>query len=180
MLTNKEIILGVTGSIAAYKAAEIASKLVQAKANVTAVMTGCAVKFVTPLTFQTLTRNRALVDMFDPDFEYNPKHIALADKADLLLIAPATANIIGKLAAGIADDLLTTLALSVKAPIMIAPAMNVNMFKNRIVQRNIASLKKEGFRFIEPEKGYLACGATGEGRLASIDTIIKAVTTALD
>lgn len=179
MLNNKEIILGVTGSIAAYKAAEIASKLVQLKANVTVVMTESAVKFITPLTFQTLTKNRALVAMFESDYEYNPKHIALADKTDLLLIAPATANIIGKMAAGLADDLLTTLALSVKAPIIIAPAMNVNMFKNKIVKKNMAFLKKERCRFIEAEKGYLACGTIGEGRLASIETIIKTVESTL-
>ncbi|MFH1226972.1 MAG: bifunctional phosphopantothenoylcysteine decarboxylase/phosphopantothenate--cysteine ligase CoaBC [Planctomycetota bacterium] len=180
MLKDKEIILGVTGSIAAYKAAEIASKLVQAKANVTVVMTESAARFVTPLTFQTISHNRVLVDMFDPEYEYNPRHISLANKADLLLIAPATANIIGKIASGIADDLLSTLAMSVKSPIMIAPAMNVNMYKNKIVQKNIAFLKKEGYKFIEPETGYLACGAAGQGRLAAIDAIIKKVTSILE
>ncbi|MFA5793811.1 MAG: bifunctional phosphopantothenoylcysteine decarboxylase/phosphopantothenate--cysteine ligase CoaBC [Candidatus Brocadiia bacterium] len=179
MLKEKEIILGVTGSIAAYKAAEIASKLVQSKANVTVVMTACATKFVTPLTFQSISRNRTLVDMFDLEYECSPKHIALADKADLLLIAPATANIIGKIASGIADDLLSTLAMSVKCPIMIAPAMNVNMYNNKLVQKNIAFLKKEGYKFIDPETGYLACGANGQGRLAAIETIIKKVTSIL-
>ncbi len=171
--------MGVTGSIAAYKAADIASKLVQAKARVTVVMTPSAARFVTPLTFQTISRNRVLTDMFEVGYDCDPKHIALAERADLVLIAPATANIIGKIAHGIADDLLSTLVMSATAPVVIAPAMNVNMYRNKIVRQNIASLRKSGYKFIEPEKGYLACGATGEGRLAATDIIIKTITSLL-
>ncbi|MBI4712348.1 MAG: bifunctional phosphopantothenoylcysteine decarboxylase/phosphopantothenate--cysteine ligase CoaBC [Planctomycetes bacterium] len=177
ILQSKEIIIGLTGSIAAYKTAEIASKLTQSGVRVTVVMTKSAAKFITPLTFQTITRNRVLTDLFDDEYVFDPQHIALADKADLLLIAPATANIIGKVANGIADDLLSTLAISMneRTPVVIAPAMNDKMYLNPVVQKNITSLKKFGYKFIEPAKGYLACGAEGKGRLASTDKIIETI-----
>lgn len=169
---GKEIGIGITGSIAAYKAAEIVSYLNQQGANITVVMTGAATKFVTPLTFQTLSHNKVITDLFADGYEFDPQHIALAEKLDALLIAPASANIIGKIASGIADDALSTLGMSVKASkVIIAPAMNKRMYLNPIVQNNIARLKKQGYHFIEPEKGHLACGS-GLGRLASFDTII--------
>ena len=170
---GKQIGIGVTGSIAAYKAAEIVSCLSQQGANVTVVMTDGATRFVTPLTFQTLSHNKVITDLFSADYEFDPQHIALAEKLDALLIAPASGNIIGKIASGIADDALTTLVMSVKSSkVIIAPAMNERMFLNPIVQDNIKRLKKQGYHFIDPAKGHLACGS-GLGRLADFDTIIK-------
>lgn len=174
MLKGKKILIGVTGGIAAYKAAEIVSQLSQKGADVKVIMTKAATEFVTPLTFQTLSHNPVYIEMFS-GYEVNPKHISLADEADLLLIAPATANIIGKIAHGIADDLLSTVVMSVKCPVLIAPAMNDNMYKNPIVQDNIKRLKKLGYKFIPPEKGHLACQKIAEGRLASIETIINSI-----
>ena len=169
---DKQIGIGVTGSIAAYKAAEIVSCLSQQGANVTVVMTAGAAKFVTPLTFQTLSHHKVIIDLFTEDYAFDPQHIALAEKLDALLIAPASGNIIGKIASGIADDALTTLVMSVQASrVIIAPAMNERMYLNPIVQDNIKRLKKQGYHFIEPAKGHLACGS-GIGRLADFDTII--------
>jgi len=192
VLKKKKIIIGVTGSIAAYKAVEIVSQLVQQGTQVKVIMTKSATEFIVPLTFQTLSHNPVYLDMFvargNPEVMlqtrlrrekvelYNPAHISLADEADLLLIAPATANIIGKIASGIADDLLSTVVMSVKCPVLIAPAMNENMYKNPIVQENINKLKKLGYIFISPEKGHLACQKVGEGRLASLETIIDTLT----
>ena len=170
---GKEIGIGVTGSIAAYKAAEIVSYLSQQGANITVVMTAGATKFVTPLTFQTLSHSKVITDLFSQDYELDPQHIALAEKLDALLIAPASGNIIGKIASGIADDALSTLVMSVKASmVIIAPAMNERMYLNPIVQDNIKRLKKQGYHFIDPAKGHLVCGS-GLGRLADFDTIIK-------
>src|SRR3989339_2074874 len=170
---GKQIGIGVTGSIAAYKAAEIVSYLGQQGAHVTVVMTDGATKFIMPLTFQTLSHNKVITDLFSADYEFDPQHIALAEKLDALLIAPASGNIIGKIASGIADDPLTTLVMSVKSSkVIIAPAMNERMFLNPIVQDNIKRLKKQGYHFIDPAKGHLACGS-GLGRLADFDTIIK-------
>ena len=174
-MKGKNVILGVTGSIAAYKAADIASALVQKGINVTVIMTASATKFITPFTLQTLTRNRVLCDQFDIDSVIDPSHISLTDKADLVLIAPATANFIGKVANGIADDALTSLMLAVKCPVLVAPAMNNRMYQNKAVQENMKKLKQFGYKFIDPEKGYLACGSYGDGRLANLGRIISAV-----
>jgi len=172
-LAKRSIIIGVTGSIAAYKAAEIVSFLIQQQSYVTVVMTRAATQLIQPLTFQTLSHHQVYTELFSPQNSFNPEHIALADKADALLIAPATANIIGKAAHGIADDLLSTLIMTVRAPVLFAPAMNDRMYLNPIVQNNIRSLKKYGHRFITPEKGHLACGTKGIGRMARLETIIK-------
>ena len=175
VLSGKEIGIGVTGSIAAYKSAEIVSYLHQQKARVTVLMTQSATKFISPLTFQTLSHNKVLIDLFDDTYCFDPQHIALSEKLDLLLIAPASANIIGKIASGIADDILSTVITSLKpSDVIIAPAMNEKMYLNPIIQRNIASLKKTGYHFIEPEKGSLVCGS-GIGRLPHLDTIIKEI-----
>jgi len=171
--------LGVTGSVAAYKAAEITSRLTQLGARVYAVITKNACEFISPLTFRSLTGNPTLTGLFDEPCEEGIAHVDIPSSADLLLIAPATANAIGKLAHGIADDWLSTAALVVKCPIVIAPAMNANMYTNRVVQDNIARLKSLGYRFVGPCSGRLACGAEGVGRLAGIDEILDAVTTAL-
>ena len=169
---GKEIGIGVTGSIAAYKAAEIVSYLHQQGASVTVLMTDAATKFVTPFTFQTLSHNKVITDLFSADYAFDPQHIVLAEKLDALLIAPASGNIIGKIASGIANDALSTLVMSVKpSKVIIAPAMNEKMYLNPIVQNNITHLKKQGYHFIEPEKGKLVCGS-GIGRLASFDAII--------
>jgi phosphopantothenoylcysteine decarboxylase/phosphopantothenate--cysteine ligase len=179
LFNGKKILLGVTGGIAAYKSAEIVSQLTQKGACVKVIMTKCAMEFVTPLTFQTLSHNKVYTDMFEKVENYNPVHISLAEEADLVLIAPATANIIGKIAHGIADDFLSTIVMAVKCPILIAPAMNDNMYKNPIVQENISKLKKLGYVFISPEKGHLACQKIGEGRLASFDVIMEALSKAI-
>jgi len=168
----KEIILGVTASIAAYKACEVINRLRERKVNVTVVMTKDAEEFITPLTLQTLSGNKIVRDLFALPENVDPLHISLADKANLVLIAPATANIIARLAAGIADDALTCLCLSTRAPILICPAMNEKMFKHKITQENIARLKKAGFRFVGPRKGHLVCGERGIGHLADVEEII--------
>ena len=179
-LAGRAIAVGVTGSIAAYKAAEIVSHLHKQEARVTVLMTASAAKFVTPLTFQTLSHKQVITDLFDDQYCFDPQHIALADKLDLLLIAPASGNIIGKIAAGIADDALTTLVMSLPAAkVIIAPAMNERMYLNPIVQRNVATLKKLGYHFIEPERGDLACGK-GVGRLPALDKIIEQLINALE
>ena len=172
----KNILLCVTGSIAAYKAAELANRFVKEGINVDVVMTESAQEFITPLTFQSLTKNRVYTSMFE---EYEPdqiEHIALAKKADVCLVAPATANIIGKLAGGIADDMATTVIMALDhAPVMICPAMNTKMYENPVVQRNIKTLKELGYLFAEPKESLLACGDLGKGALADIDVIVDAV-----
>ncbi|WP_284139901.1 MULTISPECIES: bifunctional phosphopantothenoylcysteine decarboxylase/phosphopantothenate--cysteine ligase CoaBC [unclassified Virgibacillus] len=175
MVANKNILLGVTGGIAAYKACALTSKLTQQGANVRVVMTKSACEFVSPLTFQALSRNRVYTDTFD---EQDPKviaHIDVADWADLVIIAPATANIIAKLANGIADDMLTTTLLATQAPIYIAPAMNVNMYQHPAVMHNMQLLVQRDCHFIEPGAGYLACGWIGKGRLEEPEQIIKVI-----
>jgi phosphopantothenoylcysteine decarboxylase/phosphopantothenate--cysteine ligase len=175
ILKDKNIVLGVCGSIAAYKSAEIIRKLKEYQASVNVVMTKNATKFITPLTLQTLSQNPVIIDLLETKTNLTPSHISLADKTDLVLIAPATANIIGKLCAGIADDALSTLVLSVKCPIVLAPAMDEQMYLNPVVKRNIALLKELGFTIVEPSEGKLASGKIGKGRLASIDSIIQKV-----
>lgn len=167
----KTIILGVTGSIAAYKAADLASRLTKAGCGVHVVMTKHAAEFVTPLTFQTLSRNAVTTGIFDEKESWHPGHIALADRADLLLVAPATANVIAKLAHGIADDALTSIALATQAPLLIAPAMNGKMWQHPATQENVATLKARGAEFIGPEEGLLACGYEGIGRLWDVGGI---------
>lgn len=172
----KNIVLGVTGSIAAYKAADIANALTKLGYNVDVIMTKSAIEFITPLTLQTLSKNRVYNDMFQLEYPREVKHISLSQKADLFLIAPATANIIGKLANGIGDDMLSTNALSMKdIPMLIAPAMNTKMYENPIVQDNIEKLKRYGYQFIEPKESRLACGDIGRGALADVDEILRIV-----
>ncbi|MFA5059341.1 MAG: flavoprotein [Candidatus Omnitrophota bacterium] len=178
MKKPKEIILGVCGSIAAYKAGDIIRRLQDQNCQVTVVMTKEAQRFIPALTLSALSGRKVLTDMFDED-SWKMSHIASGQKADLFLIAPATANVIGKLSAGIADDFLTCLALATQAKILIAPAMNDVMYKNKIVQENISKLKKMGVSFIEPVKGKLACGTTGEGHLAEVDDIVRSVVRSL-
>ncbi|MDD6096465.1 MAG: bifunctional phosphopantothenoylcysteine decarboxylase/phosphopantothenate--cysteine ligase CoaBC [Firmicutes bacterium] len=165
MLTGKTIVLGVTGSIAAYKSASLASALVKEHADVHVIMTRNAVNFINPITFETLTHNKCITDTFDRNFEFDVKHISLAKKADLFMIAPATANIIGKLASGIADDMLSTTVMAAKCPVVLAPAMNTAMYDNSIVQENMNKLRMHGYTVIEPSDGYLACGDTGRGKM---------------
>ena len=161
MLKGKTVLLGVTGGIAAYKSASLASLLVKAGAEVRVIMTENATNFITPITFETLTGHKCLTDTFDRNFEFKVEHIALAQKADVVVIAPTTANVIAKLAHGLADDMLTTTVLASKAPKIIAPAMNTGMYENPITQDNISSLKKYGMQIIEPANGLLACGDKG-------------------
>ncbi|MDI6782958.1 MAG: bifunctional phosphopantothenoylcysteine decarboxylase/phosphopantothenate--cysteine ligase CoaBC [bacterium] len=176
---NKFIALGVTGSIAAYKSAELIRRIRDTGASVQVIMTKSGTKFITPTTLEQLSNNRVLVEMFDTQFNWQIDHIAVADKADVFLIAPATANLLGKYAHGIADDLLTTTLLATKAPVIIAPAMNENMFLHPAVQENIQILKNRGVIFVEPEEGKLACGKLGKGRLADIPVILDVVGYAL-
>ncbi len=178
MIKDLNIVLGVTGSIAAYKAVDIANKLTQDGANVDVVMTRSAQEFVTPLTFQTLTRRKVYTSLWDESNE-GVVHIDLAQKADVVLIAPATANIIAKLANGYADDLLTDVVLATRSPVVIAPAMNVNMYENAITQENIQKLKDRGFIFIEPVEGRLACGVYGKGKLAETHHILGIIRTVI-
>ncbi|NQX57478.1 bifunctional phosphopantothenoylcysteine decarboxylase/phosphopantothenate--cysteine ligase CoaBC [Paenibacillus qinlingensis] len=175
VLQGKTIVLGVCGGIAAYKAAALTSKLTQAGAVVRVIMTRSAVQFVAPLTFQTLSRHHVFVDTFDEKDPAVVSHINLADSADLVLIAPATANTIGKLALGLGDDMLSTTLLATMAPIWVAPAMNVHMYANPAVQTNMETLLRRGVRFIEPGEGQLACGYVGKGRLAEPEEIFAAV-----
>ena len=172
----KRIVLGVTGSIAAYKAADVIRRLQENGHDVTVIMTAEAERFISALTLASLSGKKVYQDMFAEDgAAWQMNHIELAQKADVLLIAPATANIIGKLACGLADDLLSCTALATKAKILIAPAMNEEMYKNKIVQDNCDKLKKNGAVFINPVRGKLACGIVGEGHLADIEDILKAV-----
>lgn len=168
---KKTMVLGVTGSIAAYKACELVSLLVKQNVDVHVVMTKGAAEFVAPLTFQTLSQNPCLTDIFTKDFYARTVHIHFAEEADLVVIAPCDANVIGKLAHGIADDLLTTLVLATKAPLFVAPAMNVQMFENTVVQENIRTLRTRGVHIIDPDEGRLACGSEGMGKLAGVERI---------
>ncbi len=173
MLADKCIIVGITGGIAAYKVPDLISKLVKAGADVHVIMTESAKNFITPLTLRTVSRNPVTSGMFDAPGEWEVQHISLADRADLVLIAPATANIIGKVSAGIADDMLSTTIMATRAPVVFAPAMNVNMYENPLVQANIEKLKSYGYRFIEPATGPLACGYEGRGRLPEVSQIFE-------
>lgn len=179
MLKGKEIVLGVTGGIAAYKAVELVRLLTKAGANVHVIMTEGAMEFVTPLTFQTLSMNPVSTSLFNLISEREIGHISLADRADLLIIAPATANVVGKLANGIADDMLTTTVMASKAPLLIAPAMNVNMYQNPAYKENEARLKGRGVLFVEPARGLLACGWEGEGKLQEPAVIFEEALSAL-
>lgn len=172
MLKDKTIVVGVTGGIAAYKACEIVSKLKKLGANIHVVMTKSACEFVTPMTFQTLSNNFTITDMFDEPKTWEVEHIELAKKADLFLIVPATANFIGKIASGIADDMLTTTVMATESKVMIAPSMNTKMYQNKIVQANIEKLKDYGYDFINPASGMLACGDIGVGKLEDVDKIV--------
>ena len=172
MLQGKTVVLGVTGSIAAYKIANLASMLVKLHADVNVIMTENATNFINPITFETLTSNKCLVDTFDRNFQYNVEHVALAKRADLFMVAPASANVIGKIANGIADDMLTTTIMACKAPKLIAPAMNTNMFENPIVQDNLERLKQYDYEIISPSTGYLACGDTGAGKLPPEEVLL--------
>ena len=165
ILENKTVVLGVTGSIAAYKIANLASSLVKKGANVHVIMTQNATNFINPITFETLTGNKCLVDTFDRNFEFSVEHVSLAKQADVFMVAPASANVIGKIAGGIADDMLTTTIMACKCHKIISPAMNTNMFENSVVQDNIQKLKNYGYEVIEPASGYLACGDTGAGKM---------------
>ena len=168
------IALGVTGGIGAYKAVEVARGLQKRGHEVVAVMTASATRFVGPVTFEAITRRRVITDQFEAGANSDIEHIALASTIDLLLIAPATANIIGKLANGIADDFLSTLYIATRAPVLVAPAMNTQMFAHEAVRRNLDTLAARGVRFVEPGEGYLACGWIGKGRLAEPDEIVAA------
>lgn len=172
MLKGKCVILGVTGSIAAYKIANLASALVKLHADVNVIMTKNATNFINPITFETLTGNKCLVDTFDRNFQYSVEHVALAKRADVFLVAPASANVIGKMAHGIADDMLTTTILACKCPKLISPAMNTNMYENPIVQDNLQVLEKYGFEVINPASGYLACGDTGAGKMPEPENLL--------
>jgi len=172
---SKNVVLGVTGSIAAHKAADLASQLTKQKFNVHVVMTADAQRFITALPFKTLSRNAVVTDLYDEEEGWKPTHVRLADEADLLLIAPATANVIAKLANGIADDALSCIALALnpKAKILIAPAMNGKMWLHAATQQNVATLKSRGVEFIGPEEGMLSCGYEGIGRLWPVDQIVE-------
>ena len=173
MLQNKTVLLGVTGGIAAYKMADVASSLVKLGAKVHVIMTQNATNFINPITFETLTSNKCIIDTFDRNFDFKVEHISLAKAADVVLIAPATADVIGKIANGIADDMLTTTIMACKCPILISPSMNTNMYDNPIVQDNMNRLKHYGYKLIEPDSGHLACGDSGKGKLPSPETLVN-------
>ena len=175
MLKDKTVLLGVTGGIAAYKAAALASALVKQHAAVEVVMTEHATKFITPLTFEELTGRRVMVDTFDRNFQHQVEHIALAQRTDLVIIAPATANVCAKLAHGLADDMLTTTVLACRCPKLIAPAMNTNMYENPVTQDNLETLRRYGWEVIEPKSGRLACGAVGTGKLPEPEELLQYV-----
>ncbi len=175
MLKGKNIVLGVTGGIACYKACELASALVKQHADVQVIMTENATRFVSPVTFEQLTGNKALTDTFDRNFVHSVEHISVADKADMVIIAPATANICAKLAHGIADDMLTTTVLACRCPKAIAPSMNTAMYENPVTQDNLDILRKYGWEVVEPDSGRLACGAVGKGKLPAPERLLEAV-----
>lgn len=173
MLKGKTVVLGVTGSIAAYKIAGLASMLVKAHADVHVIMTKNAVNFINPITFETLTSHKCLVDTFDRNFEFHVSHVSLAQKADIMMIAPASANVIGKVAHGIADDMLTTTIMACSGKVMFSPAMNVHMYENPILQDNLNTLRRYGYEVIEPAVGYLACGDTGAGKMPEPEVLFQ-------
>lgn len=173
MLKGKCVVLGVTGSIAAYKIASLASALVKQHAAVHVIMTKNATNFINPITFETLTGNKCLVDTFDRNFDFSVEHVSLAKQADIFMVAPASANVIGKIAHGIADDMLTTTIMAAKCKKIISPAMNTNMYQNPIVQDNLRILEKYGYEVITPASGYLACGDIGAGKMPEPETLMK-------
>lgn len=173
MLRDKTVVLGITGSIAAYKMASLASSLKKLGVNVEIIMTENATQFITPLTFEAITGNRCIVDTFDRSFDFNIEHISIAKKADLFMVAPASANIIGKIANGIADDMLTTTFMACTCPKLIAPAMNTNMYNNNILQDNLSRCRDYGIRIIEPAEGLLACGDSGRGKLPEPELLLE-------
>ena len=173
ILKNKTILLGVTGCIAAYKSATLASLLVKAGAEVHVIMTENATNFINPITFETLTSNKCIIDTFDRDFEFDVKHVSLAQKADVIMVAPATANVIAKLAHGLADDMLTTTILASKAPKIISPAMNTGMYENPVTQDNMKTLEKYGMEVITPASGRLACGDVGAGKMPEPEILFE-------
>ena len=173
MLQGKTVVLGVTGSIAAYKIASLASKLVKLHANVHVLMTQNATNFITPITFETLTGNKCLIDTFDRNFQFDVAHVSLAKKADVMLIAPASANVIGKIANGIADDMLTTTVMASTAPVLISPAMNTHMYENPIVQDNLQKLERFGYKIIAPAVGMLACHDVGAGKMPEPEYLLQ-------
>ena len=173
MLKGKTILLGVSGGIAAYKMADVASSLVKLGATVHVLMTRNATNFINPITFETLTSNKCIVDTFDRNFDFKVEHISLAKAADIALIAPATADVIGKITNGIADDMLTTTIMACKCPILVSPSMNTNMYENPIVTDNINRLRNYGYQIIEPASGHLACGDSGKGKLPAPETLVE-------
>ncbi|MBO5150251.1 MAG: bifunctional phosphopantothenoylcysteine decarboxylase/phosphopantothenate--cysteine ligase CoaBC, partial [Anaerotignum sp.] len=173
MLKGKTVVLGVTGSIAAYKMANVASMLVKLHADVHVIMTQNACQFITPVTFETLTGNKCMVDTFDRNFQFHVAHVSIAKKADVVLVAPASANVIGKLANGIADDMLTTTVMACTCKVIVAPAMNTNMYHNPIVQDNLKKLAGYGYEIIAPAKGMLACRDEGDGKMPSEDVLVN-------
>ena len=173
MLKGKNIVLGVTGSIAAYKTANLASMLVKLHANVYVIMTRNACNFINPIVFESLTGNKCMVDTFDRNFQFNIAHVSLASKADLCMIAPASANIIGKIAGGIADDMLSTTVMAMECPVYISPAMNTHMFENAIVQDNLKKLASFGYHIIDPASGHLACGTSGAGKMPEPEDLLQ-------
>ncbi|MBR4138769.1 MAG: bifunctional phosphopantothenoylcysteine decarboxylase/phosphopantothenate--cysteine ligase CoaBC [Lachnospiraceae bacterium] len=179
MLKGKTIILGVSGSIAAYKIAGLASALVKLQADVHVIMTKNATNFIHPITFETLTGNRCLVDTFDRNFDFSVEHVELAKKADVFMVAPASANVIGKMAHGLADDMLTTTILACQCPKIVAPAMNTRMFRNSVVQDNLKLLRCYGMEVVDPASGYLACGDTGEGKMPEPEVLLQYILKAL-
>lgn len=178
-LQGREIVVGVTGGIAAYKTAELVSRLVQGGAGVTVVMTAAAGKFIGPATFMALTGRPVYQDLFQPQEHFQGEHIGLARRAELLVIAPATADFLARMALGLADDLLSTLALAVTCPMLVAPAMNTEMWSKPPVQRNIAQLREDGIEFIEPGSGWLSCGQVGPGRMAEPAEILQQISNRL-
>ncbi len=172
---TKNIILGVTGSIAAFKAVAMVSNLKNQGYDITVIMTKSSQNFVNPLTFRTLSQNKVITDLFVDESVYEPQHVSIAQKADLVVIAPATANIIGKIASGIADDALSSVVMACNSPVLIAPAMEENMYLNPITQRNIKALQEIGYTFVGPEKGRLATGRIGVGRMANVELVIQSI-----
>ena len=173
MLQGKTVVLGVTGSIAAYKIANLASMLSKLHAEIHVLMTENATRFINPITFETLTGHKCLIDTFDRNFQYSVEHVALAKQADVILVAPASANVIGKIAGGIADDMLTTTVMACPCRKIVAPAMNTNMYENSIVQENLEKLRRHGYVVIAPETGLLACKDVGPGKLPSEETLMQ-------
>ena len=177
---KKNIVLGITGSIAAYKAAEIANQLAKDGKSVHVIMTQAATKFIAPLTLKTFTKNKVYIDMFEEIAYEDVRHISLAQRADVFVIAPASANIIGKIANGIADDMLSTVVMATWAPVLICPAMNTAMYENSIVQGNVEKLVSLGYHFVQPRESLLACGDVGRGAMAEVDVIVQEINRLLE